>query len=60
MNPVLNGFQVAIVGVGNMGGGMAAHLLGQGWPLRLCDLDPVKARGFEAFGAVALAIVAGW
>jgi len=35
-------------------------LLGQGWPLRLCDLDPVKARGFEAFGAVALAIVAGW
>lgn len=48
-------FPIAIVGVGNMGGGMAAHLLAQGWPVRVCDLDQVKARSFEPFGAVALA-----
>ena len=45
-------FQVAIVGVGNMGGAMAAHLLEQGWPVHVCDLDQAKARSFEAFGAL--------
>jgi len=47
-------FQVALIGVGNMGGAMAAHLLAQGWPVRVCDLDRGKAQGFEAFGALAL------
>lgn len=48
-------FPVGIVGVGNMGGAMALRLLEQGWPVRVCDLDQVKARGFESYGAVALA-----
>lgn len=47
-------YAVAVIGVGNMGGGMAAHLLEQGWPVRVCDLDQAKARSFEAFGALAL------
>ncbi len=44
-------FPVAIVGVGNMGGAMAAHLLAQGWPVSVCDVDAGKARGFESLGA---------
>jgi len=44
---------VAIVGVGNMGGAMAARLLEQGWAVRVCDLDAAKARALEAQGAVA-------
>ncbi|MDO8450163.1 MAG: NAD(P)-dependent oxidoreductase [Rhodoferax sp.] len=46
-------FPVAIIGVGNMGGAMATHLLAQGWPVGVCDLGAAKARSFEAFGAVA-------
>ncbi|MDO9166827.1 MAG: NAD(P)-dependent oxidoreductase [Rhodoferax sp.] len=46
-------FPVAIIGVGNMGGAMATHLLAQGWPMGVCDLDSAKARSFEEFGAVA-------
>ena len=46
-------FPVAIIGVGNMGGGMAAHLLAQGWPVQVCDLDSKKSQGFEVFGAIA-------
>jgi L-threonate 2-dehydrogenase len=33
---------VGIVGIGNMGGGMAARLLDRGWQVRTCDL--VEAR----------------
>jgi putative dehydrogenase len=47
-----NPFPVAIIGVGNMGGGMAAHLLAQGWPVSVCDLDPEKVQKFEQIGAV--------
>lgn len=44
-------FEVAIIGVGNMGGAMAANLLAQGWPVHVCDLDQEKARVFEVLGA---------
>ncbi len=46
---------VAIIGVGNMGGGMAANLLAQGFSVQVCDLEPEKTRSLEAFGAVARA-----
>jgi putative dehydrogenase len=42
---------ISIVGVGNMGGGMAAHLLEQGWPVRVCDLDPAKVVALQTLGA---------
>lgn len=45
---------VAIVGVGNMGGAMARRLLSLGWPVRVCDIDPVKTESLERFGALAL------
>jgi 3-hydroxyisobutyrate dehydrogenase len=44
---------VAVVGVGNMGGAMAAHLLAQGWTVRVCDLEADKVRALAAQGAVA-------
>ena len=44
---------VGIIGVGNMGGGMAANLLAQGWPVHVRDLDPVKEQNFKQIGAVA-------
>lgn len=47
------GFPVAIIGVGNMGGGMARRLLRLGWPVRVCDIDPEKIKTFESFGALA-------
>jgi 3-hydroxyisobutyrate dehydrogenase-like beta-hydroxyacid dehydrogenase len=29
---------IGVVGVGNMGGAMAARLLEQDWPVRVCDI----------------------
>jgi L-threonate 2-dehydrogenase len=46
---------VAIVGVGNMGGAMAARLLEQGWAVRVCDVDAAKTQALEALGAAACA-----
>lgn len=46
---------VAIIGVGNMGGGMARRLLGLGWSVSVCDIDPAKTHILESFGALALA-----
>ena len=46
---------VGIVGVGNMGGGMAANLLGQGWSVRVHDVDRAKVHALQALGAVACA-----
>ncbi|MEO7128831.1 MAG: NAD(P)-dependent oxidoreductase [Rhodoferax sp.] len=43
---------VGIIGVGNMGGGMAANLLAQGWPVHVRDLDPAKEQDFKQIGAV--------
>ena len=44
---------VAIVGVGNMGGGMAGRLLDLGWPVRVHDIDRAKVQALQAEGAVA-------
>lgn len=44
---------VGIVGVGNMGGAMAAHLLEQGWAVRVRDIDDAKVRALERLGAIA-------
>jgi len=44
---------VAIVGVGNMGGAMAARLLDQGWQVRVFDIDAGKVKALEASGATA-------
>jgi putative dehydrogenase len=46
---------VAIIGVGNMGGGMARRLLSLGWPVRVCDIDHAKTDFLESIGALALA-----
>ncbi|HYF19345.1 MAG TPA: NAD(P)-dependent oxidoreductase, partial [Ramlibacter sp.] len=42
-----------IVGVGNMGGGMAGRLLEQGWGVRACDLVGDKVAALQAQGATA-------
>jgi putative dehydrogenase len=44
-----------IVGVGNMGGGMAARLLERGWRVRACDLVAAKVQALVALGADAAA-----
>lgn len=44
---------VGIVGVGNMGGGMAAHLLDQGWTVKVHDIDRPKVDALRKAGAVA-------
>lgn len=48
-----------IVGVGNMGGGMAARLLSCGWRVRACDLVAAKVDALVALGAQAAATPAG-
>ncbi len=42
---------VGIVGVGNMGGAMAARLLEAGWRVQVCDIDPHRVRVLELQGA---------
>jgi 3-hydroxyisobutyrate dehydrogenase-like beta-hydroxyacid dehydrogenase len=44
---------VAVVGVGNMGGAMAARLLERGWPVQVHDIDPHKHTALIAVGASA-------
>ncbi|MGH8848091.1 MAG: NAD(P)-dependent oxidoreductase [Polaromonas sp.] len=46
---------VTLIGVGNMGGGMAANLLGRGWAVQVCDIDPVKVAAMARIGAAVLA-----
>lgn len=46
---------VGIVGVGNMGGGMAARLLDLGWSVRVRDLVAGKVEAMQAMGAVPAA-----
>ena len=47
-------YRVDIIGVGNMGGGMARNLLSKGWPVAVHDVDRAKIQFFEQFGALAL------
>jgi len=42
---------IGMVGVGNMGGAMAAHLLEQGWTVQVCDIEAAKVRALESLGA---------
>lgn len=44
-----------IVGVGNMGGGMAARLLARGWRVRACDLVAARVDALVRMGAEAAA-----
>jgi 3-hydroxyisobutyrate dehydrogenase len=44
---------VGIVGVGNMGGGMAARLLARGWDVQACDLVRERVEPLVAQGALA-------
>lgn len=44
---------VGIIGVGNMGGGMAANLLGHGWRVHVRDIDPAAEAAAVALGAAA-------
>lgn len=46
---------VAIVGTGNMGGGMARNLLSRGWTVRVHDTDRARVDALAALGAVACA-----
>ncbi len=46
-------YPVAVVGVGNMGGAMAARLLAQGWPVQVHDIDSQKHVALLAAGATA-------
>ena len=45
--------RVGIIGVGNMGGGMAKRLLSQGWAVDVCDIDTHKTKALQALGATA-------
>ncbi len=40
-----------VVGIGNMGGGMAARLLSLGWTVRVRDLDASREQALQALGA---------
>ena len=51
-------FPLAIIGVGNMGGGMARNLLSQGWPVNVYDLDSGKMQDLVPYGAVASVSIA--
>ena len=46
---------VGIVGVGNMGGGMATRLLARGWRVQACDLVAEKVDALVQIGAAAAA-----
>ncbi len=55
-NPAV--YPVAVIGVGNMGGAMAANLLSRGWPVHVCDLLPERSQALAACGATAHAAAA--
>ena len=42
---------VGIIGVGNMGGGMARRLLGLGWQVHVRDIDERKTTELQSLGA---------
>ncbi len=53
MRPQAASDPVAVVGVGNMGGAMAARLLELGWPVQVHDIDARKHVALLAAGATA-------
>ena len=44
---------VSLIGVGNMGGAMAANLLDRGWSVTAFDIDAEKVEKLKRFGATA-------
>lgn len=44
-------YPVGIIGVGNMGGAMAANLLLHGWPVHVSDIDASKTQALAQLGA---------
>jgi L-threonate 2-dehydrogenase len=44
---------VAVIGVGNMGGGIATNLLARGYKVHIHDIDASKCRFYEQKGALA-------
>src|SRR6478752_7324891 len=50
----MNARTVTVIGVGNMGGGMAANLLGKGWDVGVCDIDAAKVAAMVQLGATAV------
>lgn len=42
---------VGVIGAGNMGGAMVERLCEAGWPVTVCDIDPVRQRQAAAAGA---------
>jgi L-threonate 2-dehydrogenase len=44
---------ISIIGIGNMGGGMATNLLARGYSVHVHDIDPVKTAIYQQKGAVA-------
>ena len=45
--------RVAVIGAGNMGGAIAAHLLEQGWVVRVRDIDAARVDALVRLGGVA-------
>jgi L-threonate 2-dehydrogenase len=52
-------FPIAIIGIGNMGGGMASNLLARGYAVHVHDIDPSKHAIYMQKGAVAQQNIAG-
>jgi 3-hydroxyisobutyrate dehydrogenase len=50
--------RVGIVGIGNMGGGMALNLLARGWQVQVHDLDLTKVDALRHRGAMGCAAAA--
>lgn len=51
MNPNLDKFRVAVIGAGNMGGGMVCRLRDQAWAVVVCDIDPLRRQQAGQAGA---------
>lgn len=45
---------VGVIGAGNMGGAMVERLCEAGWPVTVCDIDPVRQRQAAAAGATVV------
>jgi L-threonate 2-dehydrogenase len=45
---------VTVIGVGNMGGGMAANLMAKGWDIHVCDIEADKVAALVQLGAKAI------
>jgi L-threonate 2-dehydrogenase len=55
MQPPVSRPLVSFIGIGNMGFGMVARLLEQGWPVQVCDTDPQRCADAAQLGATVRA-----